>query len=141
VCRPNGARQLTTGRVTCAPAVGRPCHTHPFSESITLLRGRGVVEVEGRAYELTPLDNVVIPRLTPHAARNLSPGENAVFHIAMATHEPTRTLVDTTFPGRPMPPSFAGVPGAERVNRFATAARGSAGPTPEFIDLFNRDLM
>jgi 2-keto-3-deoxy-L-rhamnonate aldolase RhmA/quercetin dioxygenase-like cupin family protein len=71
----NGARNLTTGQVAFAPGAGLAYHTHPFGEAITLLRGRLVVEVEGRVYELEPLDNIVIPRETAHAARNPSPNE------------------------------------------------------------------
>jgi len=40
-----------------------------------------------------------------------------------------------------MPWGFPGLPGVERVNRFLTAPRGSAGPNTEFIDFFNRDLL
>ena len=149
----NGARNLTTGVVTFAPGARLPCHTHPFSESITLLAGQGVVAVEGRTYVLGPLDNVVIPPETPHAAWNAlpaaspatkgrkQPGQDAVFHIAMAAHKPTRTLVDTVFPSRAMPAAFAGLPGGERVNRYLSVPRGTAGPNTEFIDFFNRDLM
>ncbi len=137
----NQARNLTTGLVTFAPSAFLPYHTHPFSESITLLRGKFAAEVEGRRYELEPLDNVVIPRETAHLARNLSADEPCVLHIAMASHAPTRALVETSFPVRPMPATFPGLPGAERVNRFRTTPRGSAGPNTEFIDFFNRDML
>jgi 2-keto-3-deoxy-L-rhamnonate aldolase RhmA/quercetin dioxygenase-like cupin family protein len=137
----NSARNLTTGLVTFATGSRLPGHTHPFSESITLLRGRLTVAVEGRTYELGPLDNIVIPSGTVHEAMNLSAAEEAQIHIAMATHHPTRTLVDTPCPSRMMPVGFPGLPGGERVNRFLGAPRGSAGPHTEFIDFFNRDLL
>src|SRR6185436_2872003 len=58
----NAARRLTTGLVTFSPSVTLPYHRHEtFSESITLLQGSAVVEVEGRCYTLEKLDNVVIP--------------------------------------------------------------------------------
>jgi quercetin dioxygenase-like cupin family protein len=90
---------------------------------------------------LEPLDNVVIPRDTVHSARNLSPRDPAVFHIAMATHQPTRTSVDREFANEPMAAAATGYPGAERVNRFRLARRFSAGPNTEFIDFFNRELV
>ena len=141
VGRHNQARNLTTGLVTFAPAAELRYHLHPFSESITLLQGQAVVEVEGRDYELAPLDNLLIPRETAHAARNLSPTDAAVFHVALATHNPTRTLVDSPSATRPAPPGSSGAPAAERVNRFQAAHCSSAGPNTEFIDFFNRDLM
>ncbi len=137
----NQARNLTTGLVTFDPQALLPYHTHPFSESITLLAGQVVVEVLGRAYELERLDNIVIPCGIAHLARNSSVRVPAVFHIAMATGKPTRTLVDTVFPRRVMPATSGGHPGAERVNRFQSAPRYAAGPNTEFIDFFNNDLV
>lgn len=137
----NEARNLTTGLVTFAPAAALRCHTHPFAESITLLSGEAEVVVEGRSYQLGLLDNVVIPREIAHWARNVSTSAPAVFHVALASHQPTRTIVDRQFTSQPMPASATGCPGAERVNRFRLAERFSAGPGTEFIDFFNRDLV
>lgn len=137
----NRARNLTTGIVTFEPSAVLRWHTHPFSESITLLTGQAAVGVEGRIYELEPLDNVVIPRGIAHSARNMSQLDPAVFHIAMATHTPTRTIVERAFATEPMAASATGRPGAERVNRFRLASRFSAGPNTEFIDFFNRELL
>jgi 2-keto-3-deoxy-L-rhamnonate aldolase RhmA/quercetin dioxygenase-like cupin family protein len=135
------ARGLTTGLVTFAPGAKLPYHVHPFSESITLLCGQAAVEVEGRRYELEQLDNVVIPAGKAHQAAEISGETVALFHIAMASDAPTRTPVHTAFPSRPMPPEARGQPGAERVNRFRSALRSSAGPGTEFIDFFNQDLL
>ncbi|OJW08005.1 MAG: hypothetical protein BGO49_20660 [Planctomycetales bacterium 71-10] len=137
----NGARDLTTGLVTIAPSAGLACHTHPFSESITLLSGRATAVVEGREYELETLDNVVVPRGLAHVVRNPSDREPAVFHIAMASDSPTRTLVDDAFARTPTPADSEGRPGAERVNRFRLAPRFEAGPNTAFIDFFNEALM
>jgi len=137
----NHARNLTTGIVTFEPNAGLRWHTHPFSESITLLQGHAAVGVEGRSYELELLDNVVIPRGVAHSTRNRSPLDPVVLHIAMATDTPTRTIVDREVAIEPMGASATGHPGAERVNRFRLAPRFSAGPNTEFIDFFNRDLV
>jgi len=137
----NGARNLTTGLVTFSPAADLPMHTHPFTESITLLRGQAVVEVEGRRYKLDPLDNVVIPPGRAHSAQNLSGNQPAVFHIALATDTPTRVLVHKFYSRRAMPMESAGEKDGERVNRFKLAPRFEAGPNTAFIDFFNRDLM
>lgn len=138
---PQNARGLTTGLVRFAAGAELPYHRHPFSESITVLEGRAEVEVEGRCYTLDPLDNAVIPRETAHRARNASANGPTVLHIAMASHEPTRTLVERRFERQIMPPSAVGVPGRERVNRFGTASFAEAGPRAELTDFFNADLM
>ncbi len=137
----NGARGLTTGLVTFEPRAELSCHTHPFSESITLLEGRASVVVEGRDYRLEPMDNLVIPPGLAHLARNLSDVEMAVIHIAMASDSPTRSPAVETLPRRPMSPSDKGPEGGERVNRFRTAARSEAGPNTSFIDFFNERLL
>jgi 2-dehydro-3-deoxyglucarate aldolase/4-hydroxy-2-oxoheptanedioate aldolase len=135
------ARGLTTGQVTFAPGARLPYHIHPFTESITLLRGQAAVAVEGRSYELDQLDNIVVPPGRAHHLRNLSKNEPALLHIAMASATPTRTLVPDTYPVRTMSRDSAGLADAERVNRFETAPRGQAGPGTEFIDFFNKDLL
>ncbi len=137
----NQAQRLTTGLVTFAPGTTLPCHTHIFTESITLLSGSATFEVEGRSYALKKLDNVVVPAGRAHTAKNSSTTEPAVFHIALATDSPSRTLIDKFFPRRVMGDDSAGFPGAERINRFATARRFAAGPNTEFIDFFNSDLL
>jgi 2-keto-3-deoxy-L-rhamnonate aldolase RhmA/quercetin dioxygenase-like cupin family protein len=137
----NRAKNLTTGVVTFAPGAVLPYHSHTFTESITLLSGSMTVEVEGRAYSLKRLDNAVIPTGLAHSARNTSTTEPAVLQIAMATDTPARTLVDRFFTRRTLPDDSTGQPGCERINRFATARRGVAGPNTEFIDCFNEDLM
>lgn len=137
----NQAKHLTTGFVTFAPGATLPYHSHTFSESITLLSGSAIIEVEGRGYSLKRMDNVVVPVGRVHAARNPSTTVPSVFHIAMATDSPTRTLVEKFFPRRTMPEDSTGFEDAERVNRFATARRFAAGPNTEFIDFFNSDLV
>ena len=137
----NGARGLTTGLVTIAPSGSLTYHTHEFAESITLLKGRAIAAVEGREYDLEPLDNVVIPRGPAHLVRNLSDREPLLLHVALASESPARTLVADSFARRPMPPGSTGLAGAERVNRFRTAERSEAGPNTSFIDFFNEALV
>src|SRR5262245_66554119 len=87
----NNARNLTTGLVTFDPGASLRLHTHPFSESITLLKGHAAVSVQGRRYELEPHDNVVIPCDLPRFAQDLSSTSPCVVHIAMPSDAPHRT--------------------------------------------------
>ena len=137
----NGACKLTTGIVTFQPGAALPYHTHEFTESITLLNGSGAVEVQGRRYAIEPLDNVVVPRGLEHQVVNTSQTTEAVFHVALASDVPSRAPAEPPKLRREMPPTSAGVAGAERVNRFRTAPRTSAGPGTIFLDHFNRELM
>lgn len=138
----NAARSLTTGIVTFAPGATLDQHVHPASESITVLDGEAEVVVEGRTYLLSPLDNIVIPRWIPHAARNPHATRPARLHVAIASGSPERELVPRTFPRLEMAADSAGCPGMERVTRIRTAKRSSAvGPGSEFVDYFNAALV
>jgi quercetin dioxygenase-like cupin family protein len=137
----NGARRLTTGLVEFAPSARLPYHTHSVSESVTILKGAALACVEGRQYRLGVMDNIVIPRGIAHSVRNLSATEAARFHVAFPSEAPGREWVTSSFKSRPMPGTSSGTPGKERVNRFATAPRSSAGPGTSFIDFFNEELM
>ena len=141
VGRHNAARRLTTGLVTFSAGAELPYHTHTFTESITLLRGSAIFEVEGRRYRLTRLDNVVVPAERAHWASNASGDEPAVLHIAMATDSPSRRLAEEPSTRQDMADDSTGLADAERVNRFQSAPRSAAGPGTEFIDCFNDDLL
>ena len=108
---------------------------------MTLLEGALEADIEGRSYRLSRLDNVVIPPGRAHQVTNPSPTVPATVHVAMASDAPTRALVSERFAKKAMPDDSCGQDRAERVTRFATALRGSAGPNTVFIDCFNRDLM
>jgi 2-dehydro-3-deoxyglucarate aldolase/4-hydroxy-2-oxoheptanedioate aldolase len=139
----NNAKNLTTGIVRFAPGAQLAYHKHTFTESVTLLEGLAVMDVEGRRYVILPMDNLVIPPGLAHYVKNTSPNREAVFHIAMPTANPSRELVDRFFSRKPMPENSTGPgkAGMERVNRFQTARRFEAGAGATFIDFFNGDLM
>lgn len=137
----NQARNLTTGLVTFAPGAVLPRHRHIFAESITLLQGRALVDVEGRQYEIGPLDNVTIPRGLAHKVTNLSRTAPALFNIALASHTPARELVTEYFPRRSMPAITQTQPGGERVTYTKTVERYSPGNNAAFVDFFNADLI
>jgi len=136
----NNARHLTTGIVNFMPGAALPYHTHPHGEAITLLSGEAAVEIEGRRYALEPLDNVYIPASLAHAAFNTSASRPALFHIAMNSHDPQRTLVEPSFSQRLMGSGETGRKGAERVSRHATTPWYEPAPGARFQDYFNRDL-
>ncbi len=137
----NGAKNLTTGIVTLAPASHLDYHTHPDTEALTLLSGSMIIETEGRRYTLRPLDNIVIPPGVAHYAMNKSSTEKAVIHMATPTASPQRTSIDKFFSRRAMPDDSLGEAGPERVTRHDTAKRFEVGDGTSFIDFFNDELM
>lgn len=129
---------LFTGIVFFDPGTTLPAHTHPHAESITLLSGQAIIDVDDRRYILNPLDNITLPGDVVHRVQNISKDQQAVFHVAMPTVNPHRDLVDyniTEF--ITVSNDFNGHKGPERVTRYKTAVRYPAGPQTEFIDFFN----
>jgi 2-keto-3-deoxy-L-rhamnonate aldolase RhmA/quercetin dioxygenase-like cupin family protein len=139
----NGAKDLTTGIVRFAPGVKLAYHMHPTTESIVLLEGSAVVDVEGRRYRLSPLDNVVIPPGVPHGVENLLAESETRLHVTFPTAAPSRELIEPMYPPRQMPDDSVGPRsvGLERVNRISSAERFDAGQGATFIDFFNDTLM
>lgn len=137
----NGAKNLTTGIVTLKPGGQLACHMHRYTEAVTLLSGSAIMEVEGRRYVLSALDNIVLPRELPHSALNVSASQDAVLHVAMASDSPSRTVIEKYFSRRAMPEDSCGKAGAEYLTRHCTAKRFEAGKGAMFIDFFNRNLI
>jgi 2-keto-3-deoxy-L-rhamnonate aldolase RhmA/quercetin dioxygenase-like cupin family protein len=135
----NGARNLITGIVDFSPRAKLAYHTHPFVESVTVLEGTLMMDIEGRRYRLGPLDNITIPAGTAHGAAAGSTACKA--HIAMCTTNPVRELVREPLSIRGMPDDAAGLIGPEYVTRFASARKYVAGPNTQFVDYFNAALI
>ncbi len=138
-----GAKNLTTGVVRFSPGVKLNYHTHPTTESIVLLKGSALVDVEGRRYRLSPLDNVVIPPGVPHGVENLLTDSETLLNVTFPTTTPSREILEPIYPKREMPDDSVGprTPGLERVNRFQSAERFDAGQGATFIDFFNDTIM
>lgn len=138
----NQARNLTTGIVHFGPSVQLAYHTHPTTESLTLLRGAVTVNVDGRCYQLGQFDNVVVPPGLPHGITNTFTDGETLLHVTFPTDSPSRELVEQSQPAQMMPEDSTGPgkPGLERVNRFKSAARVDAGQGATFIDFFNEQL-
>jgi 2-keto-3-deoxy-L-rhamnonate aldolase RhmA/quercetin dioxygenase-like cupin family protein len=136
----NLAKGLTTGIVTMQPGSMLGYHAHSFSESITLLKGRIAVDVEGRRYALETLDNVTISSGVPHRVENCLQ-QSAVLHIAMPTDCPARIVVNESFAVTEMPHDIAGCERRERVTRRGLARTYELSPSARFVDYFNSDLL
>jgi 2-keto-3-deoxy-L-rhamnonate aldolase RhmA/quercetin dioxygenase-like cupin family protein len=138
----NGASSLTTGVVHFAPNAKLAYHTHPTTESITLLDGEAMVSVEGRCYRLARFDNVVVPPGVPHGVENLRAERETLLHVTFPTSTPSRVPAEPIYPRRQMPDDSLGprTPGLERVTRFKSADQCDVGLGATFIDFFNEEL-
>ena len=137
----NQAQGITTGISTFCPGVRLPYHHHIYDETITLLSGEILMEVEGRIYALSSLDNITIPAGCAHAALNPAAHDLAVLYAAVPTMRLERTMDERFFSRRRMPQDSSGQPEAEWVVRLADAATQAIGPDARCVDSCNSQLM
>jgi len=138
----NNAVNLFTAIVTFEAGKSLPAHTHPHSESITLLKGDALVEVENRQYHLRQYDNITIPENTLHKVINHSSTEEAIFHIAMPVSVPQRDIKEEVYDEYiSIADDVNGKSGKEYITRFNIANRYNAGSNTAFIDYFNESVL
>jgi 2-keto-3-deoxy-L-rhamnonate aldolase RhmA/quercetin dioxygenase-like cupin family protein len=116
----DGLPGLLTGLVTFAPGATLAYHKQPGAESVTVLGGKLLVEVEGRMYRLCAYDSLLVPGGLAHAASNPSVSEPTICHVALPAGAMAHTPVDQFFSRRAMPPESRGAAGAETLHRFTT---------------------
>jgi quercetin dioxygenase-like cupin family protein len=93
-----GATGFSTGIATFKPNTCMPYHFHEFSEAVTVLEGRARLLLEGRSYELGPLDCVHVPAGVAHQMENEDKDVVLATLSAFASASPTRTRDNRNFP-------------------------------------------
>lgn len=89
-----GAQGISTGVTTFNPGTAIPLHTHNVEESVTLIEGEGVCEIEGKTQRVKPFDTTYVPAGVPHRFRNDSKSTMRILWVYGSTHV-TRTLTET----------------------------------------------
>ena len=95
VTREIGSTSILNGITSFDPGAAIPLHHHNCEESVVLLDGHAVAEIDGVEHELGPLDTTFIPSHVPHRFRNKSESEPMRILWIYASVEATRTLVAT----------------------------------------------
>ena len=90
-----GARGFINGITQFAPGAVIPFHSHNCEESVLLLEGDAVLDIDGNEFQLLPHDTTWIPPNVPHRFRNLSATQPMKIFWTYARVDATRTLVDT----------------------------------------------
>lgn len=88
-----GTSSFITGYTSFAGGAEIPFHSHNVQESVVLMEGRAMLDIDDLAYELKPHDVTFIPPNVPHRFRNLSKTETMKILWIYATPDATRTLV------------------------------------------------
>lgn len=95
VTREIGARSFITGYTSFDGGVEIPFHSHNCEESVVLVEGEAVLDIDGLEYLLKRHDVTYIPPNVSHRFRNLSQTEPMKILWIYANVDATRTLTDT----------------------------------------------
>jgi quercetin dioxygenase-like cupin family protein len=93
VRRAVGAQTFLNGITVFEPGAALPLHRHNCAESVTILEGEAIVEIDG---DLTPLmrwDTTLVAAGTPHRFRNASVTERMRILWTYGSIEANRTII------------------------------------------------
>jgi len=90
-----GASAFINGITSFAPGSAIPFHSHNCEESVLLLEGEAMLEIEGREIRLQALDTTWIPPNVSHRFRNLSATLPMKIFWVYGRVDATRTLTET----------------------------------------------
>ncbi len=89
-----GSTTLTNGVTTFPPGAALRLHSHNCDESVTLIEGEGVVEINGKQFPIKPFDTTFVPAGIPHRFLNTSPRPMRILWNYTSVNV-TRTFADT----------------------------------------------
>ena len=132
-----GAVGFSTGTATFVPGAKLPYHTHEYSEAVTILAGEARVLVEGRMYQLGPLDCIHIPAAAAHSLVNSSTTEELIALWAFANASPSRQLVPDVYATIDRTRGNPNAEDPEHIVRQASAEKYELSEGAFFCDLFS----
>ena len=95
VTRATGTRQMLNGITVIAPNSAIALHTHNCEETVMVIAGSAVAEIDGAEHALGLHDTTWVPAGLPHRFRNPSATEELRIFWVYASTDATRTLVET----------------------------------------------
>lgn len=95
VNREVGTRSFITGYTSFEGGAVIPFHSHDCQESVVLMEGDAVLDIDGLEYRLKPHDATFIPPNVPHRFRNLSATQPMKILWIYENAAATRTLTET----------------------------------------------
>jgi quercetin dioxygenase-like cupin family protein len=90
-----GSKEMLNGITSFQPGAAIPLHAHNCEESVIILEGSAVFELDGVEHDLKRYDTTWIPPNVPHRFRNASDRERLRIFWTYASVEATRTMMAT----------------------------------------------
>jgi quercetin dioxygenase-like cupin family protein len=91
----SGASAFINGITEFGPGAVIPFHSHNCEESVMLLEGDAVLDINGEEHRLGPQDTTWIPANVSHRFRNMSTTQGMKIFWTYASINATRTLTET----------------------------------------------
>ena len=90
-----GSTSLLNGITEFGPGASIPLHTHNCEESVMVIDGEAIVEIDGVRHAMGPTDTTFVPADVPHRFINASATGRMRIFWTYASIDATRTLVAT----------------------------------------------
>ena len=95
VTRAHGATAFINGITIFDPGAAVSLHRHNCEESVVILEGRAIVEIDGREFDVGPQETTFLPANIPHRFRNASATESMRILWTYASVDANRTIIAT----------------------------------------------
>ncbi len=95
VTRATGSISFMSGLTHFLPGAAIPLHFHNCDESVCLIEGSAIAEIDGIEHDLVPGDLSLIPAGVPHRFSNASDDRPMTILWTYASLDATRTIVAT----------------------------------------------
>jgi quercetin dioxygenase-like cupin family protein len=90
-----GSPGFITGYTSFGGGAEIPFHSHNCEESVVLMEGEAILDIDGQAYPLKAHDVTYVPPNVPHRFRNQSKTQPMKIMWIYARPDATRTLTET----------------------------------------------
>jgi putative monooxygenase len=90
-----GSEKTLSGITEFDPGAAIALHYHNCEETVMLLLGEGIAEIDGEEFAVHPLDTSWIPAGVPHRFRNVSQTEKMRIYWTYSSVDADRTIVAT----------------------------------------------
>ena len=95
VTQARGAAVFISGQTLFSGGAGIPLHVHNCPESVVIIQGDAIVEIDGQEHTLTTFDTTYVDANVPHRFRNASDTEPMRILWIYGSIDATRTILDT----------------------------------------------
>ena len=95
VTRAHGATTFINGITIFDPSAAVSLHHHNCEESVVILEGHAIVEIDGQEFEVGPQETTFLPASIPHRFRNASNTQSMRILWTYASIDANRTIIST----------------------------------------------